>query len=39
MVERAAATEIKWAHQFEPSLERARQRGMHVLLDFSAAPM
>jgi hypothetical protein len=30
---------IKWSHDFEGSLERARNTGKLVLLDFSAAPM
>ena len=39
MPERAEMMHITWGQQFEPELERARQSGRHVLLDFSAAPM
>jgi hypothetical protein len=31
--------ELHWEHDFDSTLERARQEGRHVLLDFSAAPM
>lgn len=30
---------IQWSHDFDGALERARQQGTPVLLDFSAAPM
>jgi len=31
--------QITWAHDFDAALEQAEQRDMHVLLDFSAAPL
>ena len=31
--------QIAWSIDFEGSLERARNTGKYVLLDFSAAPM
>lgn len=30
---------IQWSHDFDDALERARQQGTPILLDFSAAPM
>jgi hypothetical protein len=34
-----AAHEIKWLHEFDEALQQASQKGAHVLVDFSAAPM
>ena len=39
MAGRADMATIDWRHDLDPELERARQNGRHVLLDFSAAPM
>jgi hypothetical protein len=30
---------ITWTHDFEAALQEAGRRDMHVLLDFSAAPL
>lgn len=30
---------ITWTHDLDRALEQARQKHLHVLLDFSAAPM
>jgi hypothetical protein len=37
----STATEplIAWSNNFDGSLEKARNTGQYVLLDFSAAPM
>lgn len=39
MVERTEVAGIQWSRKFEPELQRAKELGRHVLLDFSAAPM
>jgi hypothetical protein len=31
--------QIRWNHDFDRELERARESGKPILLDFSAAPM
>ena len=36
---RPAREEISWSHDLDAALARARQEHLHVLLDFSAAPM
>jgi hypothetical protein len=33
------AEPITWSHDFDASLQKARQEGKPILLDFSAAPM
>ena len=35
----ATTARITWTHDFEAALEEAARRDMHVLLDFTAAPL
>jgi len=35
----STTAQITWTHDLDAALEQAAQRDMHVLLDFSAAPL
>jgi len=39
MPHQEAVMEIRWNHALDRELERARESGKPILLDFSAAPM
>jgi hypothetical protein len=34
-----AAHAIQWQHDFDNALKRAKSTGLHLLMDFTAAPM